>query len=264
MHSRVLGNTFRRFRLTAAARVGRLVGRRCARILRLPSQRGLSTMSAAARHLLHASAFTGDASGVRAALEAGADANDCVWRDSPGCTPLFEAALNGHNECVKVLLEAGALVNLPAQEGEAILPASLYARRAVVDTLIAAGADVNRRDADGRTALGLAAYHAVIHGPSGNRRAVILALLRAGASELPQEPEVDLITTYHLVCPHHMSNYALLDKIRKAGGWANFARDHRRVLSSLVSKLSAKNAARPIPVDAAGHVVGFWTPPGGR
>lgn len=61
-----------------------------------------------------------------------------------------------------------------------------------------------------------------------------------------------------------MSNYALLDKIRKAGGWANFARDHRRVLSSLVSKLSAKNAARPIPVDAAGHVVGFWTPPGGR
>lgn len=60
------------------------------------------------------------------------------------------------------------------------------------------------------------------------------------------------------------SSYALIDKVRKAGGWANFARDHRRVLSSLVSKLSAKNAARHIPVDAAGHVVDFWTPPGGR
>ena len=59
------------------------------------------------------------------------------------------------------------------------------------------------------------------------------------------------------------SCYALIDKVRKAGGWANFACNHRRVLSSLVSKLSAKNAARPIPVDAAGHVVDFWTPPGG-
>jgi len=62
-----------------------------------------------------------------------------------------------------------------------------------------------------------------------------------------------------------MSNDALIDKIRKAGGWANFARNHRRVLSSLVAKCGCARTGRPsFPVDAAGHVVDFWTPPGGR
>ena len=69
--------------------------------------------------------------------------------------------------------------------------------------------------------------------------------------------------------------------VRAAGGWAEYVVRHRRVLSSFVSKLkphrgprpvrqsyyhvpaARPSVARPIPLDAASHVVAFWCPPGG-
>ena len=211
-------------------------------------------MSTALIQLYHA-AYADEVSGVRAALEAGADAN---FIDANGKTPLIQAvAFSIHAKCVKVLLEGGALVDHHGERTSTpLVLASGQARRAAVDTLISFGADVNLKDWHGDTAL----CNAACLGPAvGDRRAVIFALFRAGAD--PHKKYRDF--TYELL-KQNASSFALIDKFRKAGNFLNFARNHRRVLSSLVSKLSAKNATRPIPVDAAGHVVDFWTPPGGR
>ena len=70
--------------------------------------------------------------------------------------------------------------------------------------------------------------------------------------------------------------------VRAAGGWAEYVVRHRRVLSSFVSKLKPRkgprpvrqsyyhvpaarpsSVARPLPLDAASHVVAFLCPPGG-
>jgi hypothetical protein len=67
----------------------------------------------------------------------------------------------------------------------------------------------------------------------------------------------------------------LLDRVGAAGGWDEFVASHRARLVGLVGKLSAKHRGdalesesdaallRILPADAAGHVVAFWTPPGG-
>ena len=57
----------------------------------------------------------------------------------------------------------------------------------------------------------------------------------------------------------------MLDAIQAAGGWAEYVAKHRRILAGLVSKLSPtkSESPRPIPLDAASHVVAFMCPPGG-
>ena len=51
--------------------------------------------------------------------------------------------------------------------------------------------------------------------------------------------------------------YAMVDQIQRAGGWKEYARQHRRVLAGLVAKCA------PLPNDAAQLVVEFWCPEGG-
>ena len=58
---------------------------------------------------LHAAAFAGCPSKVRALVEAGLDVN--ARRDADADTPLYIAACKGHNEVVQVLLEAGANID---------------------------------------------------------------------------------------------------------------------------------------------------------
>ena len=54
---------------------------------------------------LHASAQHGHVERVRAHLDAGADVNE---RDEEGVTALHWAAINGHDDCCRLLLARGA------------------------------------------------------------------------------------------------------------------------------------------------------------
>ncbi|MCW3100096.1 MAG: ankyrin [Chthonomonadaceae bacterium] len=95
-------------------------------------------------------------------LEHGADVN---IRDDFDTT-LTAAAASGHDTTVNLLLKRGANVNLATSDGETPLMAAvdinrfsaipldyLEARLRVVDLLITAGAELNTRDHEGRTAL---------------------------------------------------------------------------------------------------------------
>ena len=95
-------------------------------------------------------------------LDHGADVN---FRNDFDTT-LTAAAFPGHDITVKLLLEHGADVNLATPDGEtplmaavditrfsAVPPDSVQSRLRVADLLIAAGAELNTRDQEGRTAL---------------------------------------------------------------------------------------------------------------
>ena len=92
--------------------------------------------------------------------------------------PLHIAAFHGHQRIAKVLVDAGAGVNLRNRSRWTPLHcvAVGFARHArVAKLLIAAGAELNARDVRGDTPLALAMLH-------GHRAAVAL-LSRAGATE---------------------------------------------------------------------------------
>ncbi|KAH8081613.1 hypothetical protein SO694_0022802 [Aureococcus anophagefferens] len=76
-----------------------------------------------------------------------------------------------------------------------------------------------------------------------------MTLLRAGAYQPFPEP-----------APELYNKSAALDLARaveRAGDWAAYVAQHKGVLAGLVTK------CKPMPADAAGLVVEFWTPPGG-
>ena len=81
------------------------------------------------------------------------------------------------------------------------------------------------------------------------RRAVKI-LLRAGA-KVPTE-------ILPVRTPVNEAAFAVYDRVKAAGDWKTYARQHQRVLAGLVRKCAPR-----LPDDAARHVVGFWTPPGG-
>jgi len=90
--------------------------------------------------LLGAAASDGDAAGVAAALAAGADAAVAAAGPDDGATPLHLAADAGSEECVSLLLAAGAPVNARDVEGGTpVSYAAAAGRQGVVDVLRRAG-----------------------------------------------------------------------------------------------------------------------------
>jgi hypothetical protein len=81
---------------------------------------------------------------VRMLIEAGACVNNF---DEDDQTPIIVASEEGHKGIVKMLIQAGADVNLGC--GPAVYYTSLYEHEDVVQTLIFAGADVNLEGATG-------------------------------------------------------------------------------------------------------------------
>jgi len=98
----------------------------------------------------------------------------------PGPAVLHDAALKGHIETIRLLIENGASVTGVNDGGATALhDAALAGHAAAVDLLLAKGAVIDARDSGGRTPLFLAA--------SWGRRAAVELLLERGASKLTRD-----------------------------------------------------------------------------
>ena len=76
-----------------------------------------------------------------------------------GGTPLYRAAQRGRTACVKALLLARAKTSKAYNSFTPLMVASTNGHLAVVDLLLRAGACVDTKDEDGRTALDFATHH---------------------------------------------------------------------------------------------------------
>ncbi|KAK3266631.1 hypothetical protein CYMTET_24756, partial [Cymbomonas tetramitiformis] len=91
-----------------------------------------------------------------------------------GCTPLYMAAFNGHNEVVEALLAKGAQVDLADEDGRTPLYiAACNGRKEVVEALLAKGAQVDLAEQNEGTLLHIAACN--------GHKVVVEALLAKGA-----------------------------------------------------------------------------------
>lgn len=108
---------------------------------------------------LHDAAAKNDLPTMKRLLSAGAKVN--VTADHitdgifiQGMTPLHFAALNGHAEAIKLLVEHGANVNAAGLNDATPIQQIDYAKhKEIVDLMLSLGADINGIDDDGRTAL---------------------------------------------------------------------------------------------------------------
>ena len=210
--------------------------------------------------LSHAVSF-GRTAAVQYLIDNGADVNTS---DVHGGFPLHSAGLWAHNEIMGLLLAAGADVHVTNEHGATPLyyltEYGTGNRARCAELLLSHGARVDDAARHGGrlwTPLRSAIY--------GGSRSLVKVFLRGGAREFATDVghAVALADDLPIRRPHNKSAFEVVDAIQAAGGWAEYVKAHRRVLSSLVSKLSAKNTTRPIPLDAASHLVGFWCPPGG-
>ena len=176
-----------------------------------------------------------------------------------GFGPLHYAAEIGNGMCVRILLEHGATIDEERASRDPLglftplFLASKNGKHRVVEILLAAGADTEVSDGLNPTALACAAINGY--------RSIVLALFRAGAT--PSE------ISYGMARKHGVSSCTieqaadsveLVARVRKAGDFISFARNHRRVLGGVVVRC----AGRPFPLDAAEHVVEFMCPFGGH
>ena len=96
-------------------------------------------------YLLCAVAIAGNAEGLSKLLKEGINPN----MKFEGVTPLMAACVQGHDSCVKILLEHGADVNARGDDDMTALGlAAVNGRSQCVKLLLAAGANVNERYED--------------------------------------------------------------------------------------------------------------------
>ena len=167
--------------------------------------------------------------------------------------PLHLAAGNIHPEAVTILLSAGAHVDvrtknsqctpLSLASGEYRPNESKRARRAVALALIKAGADVNARSYSGQDVTPFS--RALFYG----FRFIILDLLRAGAA---------IHTTDVERIARNTSAWALVDAIKKAGGFDQYAARQLDVHVSILTKCFGER-----PRDVMTAIVDFRTLRGG-
>lgn len=106
-----------------------------------------------ARRGLQLAVSSGDTKSVELLLGAGISANSV---DSEGVPVLCRAIAAGHVEIVRLLLDAGCLVNQRIRDSSALHCCIAYGHDSCLVAIIEAGANVNVGDADGNTPLILA------------------------------------------------------------------------------------------------------------
>ena len=81
-------------------------------------------------------------------------------KSNGGRTALESAASQGHVECLKELIAAGADINKENNDGDTALMAAVeFPNANIVDLLLSKGAEVNVKNHDGKTALDLCVIH---------------------------------------------------------------------------------------------------------
>ena len=215
---------------------------------------GSATANAAAQSSLndqlHDAAETGEVAALCAALAAGADV-ESRRTDSVTRTPLASVvdprstvSEERRTACVRALLLAGASPSAPITTpgGDRWTPlheAAFLGLYTVCRLLLDAGADVNERS---NSSVNDSALHcaAVL-----NRNQKIVALfLSRGAVD---GPTVD-----------RLGRSSYLQKVRAAGGFANYQKQHRE---KLVATLAPK-FAHVLPPELVSVVITFWAPVG--
>ena len=173
---------------------------------------------------------------TQALLEAGADVNAL---NDDNQSPLHLAAHHYSADVVKLLLAAGAEVNMPQRE-ENLTPLG-YALRTIIREQGAIGASESDSDSEGESDEERAK-------DLKNCRVVVSLLLRAGAHISTEE--INRICRSG-VLPDPLDRY--LKKVIAAGGFTAYERAHRaRLVAMLVPKLTH------MPADNIPLVVNFW------
>ena len=203
---------------------------------------------------LHDAAAIGDVAALREALAAGAYVDERrTFNPDVSRTPLARVVATGmtiseerRTACVRALLLAGASPSAPITHpgGGCWMPsheAAFLGLYTVCRLLLDAGADVNERDGRECTPL----HYAAARQDNAERRQKLIALLLSrGAVD---GPSVD---------PGSRSPY--LRKIRAAGGFVTYAKQHR---AKLVAMLAPK-FAHVLPPELVSVVITFWAPVG--
>lgn len=101
---------------------------------------------------LHEAVVTGDIEAVKQHIKNGSDLN--IKEPSGGSSPLITASLFGRTEIARLLIDAGADINLKNNDGSTALhTAAFFCRKDIVEMLLANGADKSIRNNAGSTAL---------------------------------------------------------------------------------------------------------------
>ena len=209
---------------------------------------------------LHDAAELADVVALRAALAEGADVDArkiYSWHGdqtalyavvSHLAAPVYgsaSASEEARTECVRALLEAGASPSATQKSSishhigthAALHEAACHGWYAITKLLLDAGADVNSSNAP--TFITPLKYAANSHGPQMKKQRVAALLLSRGASD----NDIPGLVPYS-------SPYIL--KIRAAGGFPNYERQHR---AKLVAMLAPKLL---LPPELVSIVISFW------
>ena len=226
-----------------------------------------------------------DAEALRRELAAGVDPNVLNDRSPPLFTlVLFRAARHPEEriqerlECISVLLEAGASVNLMA--GGAAPAAPLFwavetsspSFEPVIELLIESGADVNET-VSWASRVNTVIANAAIHGTA----ATVKKLITAGAVGLDHALELAILYSNQRICASLLrAGVALpaelpgsdecadgrpyyMEKIQAAGGYRAYERAHRQRLVAIFAPKFPR-----LPADMLGRVLEFVFDVGGH
>ena len=162
-------------------------------------------------------------------------------------TPLMIAGYMGRLECTRLLLEAGADVNLcTLVQGEGMSPLILACRtgnRDVVAVLLAAGASVS-------PPFNIVPVETLQH---GSHKHIVPMLLRAG-SPLPRLEETEWMQPD--VAPRYLFDAAAteyVNAVAAAGGYVPYARAHRKKLAAIFIPKFPQ-----LPEEVVPTIVEFW------
>ena len=243
---------------------------------------------------IHRAAIAGDLAAMRRELEAGVSP-DCVGEDEEGgrVTPLlilcsrYPPCYGGPDdirlEAVRILLAAGAspdgIEGLPYES--ALCNAAFMGNPAIVELLLAAGADASWTDIDGWTPL-----HAAASRGCGRGASCAVALLEAGAavdagynSRLITPLSIDDSDTWthsrsrvipvllrygadldralrvpSLNIPFQTPRKVYLERVQAAGGWKRYERAHRIRLTTTFARVVFPR----VPTEVVSHIVSLW------